>query len=117
MAEELLVTAKARYIRLSPRKARVVCDVIRGKKVPEARTLLEFIHKRAARHVLILLDSAIDAAEHRDMDPDRLYIKEVYVDKGPTLRRWLPRARGMVTPIRKNTSHITVVLEEKFLEE
>ena len=117
MADGTVVKSTARYVRVSPRKARVVCNAIRKKRVDEARTLLQFIPKRAAKPVLKLLDSAIDVAVSRNMNPDGLYVKDVYVDKGPTLKRWLPRARGIATPIHKHMSHITVVLEERFSEE
>lgn len=112
--EAKVVTARARWVRMAPRKVRVVADAIRNKPLEEALTILDFIPKRAVRPLRKVLNSALAAArQDKTMDPDYLWVREVYVDKGPTLKRALPRARGMVTRIRKHTSHITVVLGEK----
>lgn len=112
--EEHVVRAKGRYIRMAPRKVRMVADTIRGKRVDEAAAILQFIARRAVRPVKKVLNSAVEAARHAgNFDLDALYVKEIFVDKGPVLRRGLPRARGMVTRINKFTSHVTVVLGER----
>jgi large subunit ribosomal protein L22 len=105
------VKATARYVRISPRKARLVVDEIRGKSYPEARYTLQFINKRAAALVGDVLKSAAANAENNDgMDPDDLYVKAARVDEGPTIKRYRPRAMGRATMIRKRTSHITIEL-------
>jgi len=107
------VTAKVKYIRMSPRKVRLVVDVIRGKTVDEALDQLKFINKRAVRPVEKLIKSAVANAEHNyEIKQDNLKIAEIRVDDGPTLHRWKPRAFGRATPIRKRTSHISLVLVE-----
>lgn len=111
--DENVVRAKGRYIRMAPRKLRVVANAIRGKRVDEATEILSFIPRRAVRPVLKVLLSAVDAAKKvRNLDMDKLVVKEITVDKGPVLKRWLPRARGMATRINKFTSHLTVVVGE-----
>lgn len=106
--------ATARYVRMSPRKARQVVDLIRNKDVDEALAILSFTPRAASPVIDKVVRSAIANAENNfDMDPDLLYIAECYVDQGPTLKRIRPRARGMADRIRKKTSHITVVLQEK----
>lgn len=109
------VTAKLRHVRMSPQKARLVADMIRGKNVNEALSLLTFTRKKAAGLMAKLLKSAVANAEenHKVVDVDDLYVKTVLVDQGVTWKRWLPRARGMATPIRKHTSHITIVLNDE----
>lgn len=105
--------AVARYIRISPRKVRLVIDLVRGKKVEEALAMLEFTPKRAARVVSKLIKSAVANAEQSpDVDVDNLYIKRIYADPGPILKRIRPRAVGRAYLIRKRTSHITVILDE-----
>ena len=105
--------AVARYIRISPRKVRLVIDLVRGKKVDEALAILEFTPKRAAKVVKKLIQSAVANAEQNpDVDVDNLYIKRIYADEGPTLKRIRPRAVGRAYLIRKRTSHITVILDE-----
>jgi len=112
--DEHVVRAKGRWIRMAPRKVRVVANAIRGRRVDEATAMLGFIPRRAVRPVRKVLLSALDAAKRRGgFDVDELYVKEIFVDKGPVLRRGLSRARGMVTRINKFTSHVTVVLGEK----
>jgi large subunit ribosomal protein L22 len=107
------VKAKLRYLRMSPRKVRLVVDVIRGMEVDKALAQLRAINKRAARPLTKLLQSAVANAENNfELAEDNLYIKEIRVDEGPTLHRWQPRARGRATPIRKRSSHISVVLAE-----
>lgn len=106
--------ATARYIRISPRKVRQVVDLIRDKNVGEALAILQFTPKAASPVIEKVVRSAIANAENNyDMDPDSLYVAECYVDQGPVLKRVRPRARGMADRIRKRTSHITVVLQEK----
>ncbi len=106
--------ATAKYVRISPYKARPVIDLIRGKDVQEALQILEFTPKKAARLIKKVLESAIANAEHNyNMDPDRLYVKRAYVDEGPRFKRIWPRAWGRASRILKRTSHITVVVEEK----
>ena len=105
-------TAKARYVRISPRKARRVVDLIRGLPVIEARRLLTFSNLGAAVQVRKVLDSAIANAEQTPgVVADNLFVARAFVDEGPTLQRWRPRALGRATRVRKRTSHITVVLE------
>ncbi len=106
--------AHARYVRISPRKVKVVLDLIRGRGVNEAVSILRHVPRRAARVVLKLVESAIANAEsNQDLDRDELYVAEAYVNPGPTLKRWRPRMRGMVFPILKRTSHVTVVLRQR----
>jgi large subunit ribosomal protein L22 len=106
--------AIARYVRISPRKVRQVVDLIRGKKVSDALAILQFTPKGATEPVTKVLQSAVANAEHNyEMDTDALFVKEVFVDQGPTLKRIKPRAMGRADQIRKRTSHITVVVGEK----
>ncbi len=108
------ITAKARYVRISPRKARLVVDLVRGEKVEEALNILAFTNKTFAQKLTKLINSAVANAQHNtNMDADTLWIKRIYVDGGPVLKRYMPRAMGRTTMIRKRTSHITVVLDEK----
>jgi len=108
------VKAKAKYIRMSPRKVRLVVDLIRGLDVEKAYTQLEFINKLAAQPVKKLIDSAVANAYHNfEIEKDNLFIKEIRVDEGPTLYRWTPKAYGRATPIRKRSSHIWLILDEK----
>jgi ribosomal protein L22 len=113
-AERVLVQAKARYVRTSPRKARLVCDHIRGKDVAEARAILAFTPRGAAKAWIKLLESAVANAEHNhELVGDELRIAAVYADAGPTLKRYRPRAMGRATRIRKRTSHLTIKLTPK----
>lgn len=106
--------ATARYIRISSRKVKVVIDLIRGKSVNDAEAILLYTPKAAAEPVLKLLRSAIANAENNlDLSRDNLYVAEIYANQGPTLKRYRPRARGSAFHIRKRTSHITVILDEK----
>jgi len=113
--------AVLRLARVSPRKARLVADLVRGRDVGEALEILTFTEKKSARLIKKLVESAVANAEYRAsrveaaLDIDDLVIREIYVDQGPTLRRFRPRARGMANKILKKTSHITVVLEEGVL--
>jgi len=105
--------ARARYVRISPRKARAVVDLIRGKSVDEARQILEFSPRAAARVVAKVLASAVANAENNNgLKAEGLYIAKAFVDEGPTLKRFRPRAMGRATRINKRTSHITIVLDE-----
>lgn len=106
--------AIARYVRISPRKVRQVVDLIRGKKVSDALAILQFTPKAATEPVTKVLKSAVANAEHNyEMDADELFVTEIFVDQGPTLKRIRPRAMGRADQIRKRTSHITVVVGEK----
>jgi len=105
------VRAQAKYVRTSARKARLVCDHIRGKSVTDARALLLHSPRSVAEDWSKLLESAVANAEHNNgLDADDLKIVEVRADEGPTLKRFRPRAMGRATKIRKRTSHLTIVL-------
>lgn len=105
--------AVARNIRISPRKVRLVVDAIRGQRVAEALSVLRNLPKHAAPVVEKLLQSAIANAEQKEMaDVENLRIRRITVDAGPTLKRFMPRAMGRATPIRKRTSQITLVVED-----
>lgn len=107
--------AKASQIRIAPRKVRLVVDIVRGKSVSQALNILAFTRKKAALPVQKLLKSAVaNAAEnHGVSDVDALVIDRITVDEGPALKRFMPRARGRATPIRKRTSHIQIILRER----
>ena len=106
--------ASLRHLRMSPRKVRLVIDLIRGKAVEDALNTLFFTKKAAARPVAKLLKSAVANADVKgDYNIDRLVVKTAVVDEGPTWRRWLPRAHGRATRIRKRTSHVTLVLGQE----
>jgi large subunit ribosomal protein L22 len=105
------VKATAKYLRIAPRKARLVADAVRGKSIPEAVSILQFTNKAAAKIVGDVVKSAAANAEHNlDADPDELFVREIRVDEGPTIKRYRARAMGRATMIRKRTSHITVEL-------
>jgi large subunit ribosomal protein L22 len=106
--------AHARFVRIAPRKVRMVMDLIRGKKLEEALAILKFT-PRSASKVLekLLLSAAANAQNNNDMDRESLYVAKCYADQGPTLKRFRPRAQGRAAMIRKKTSHITIILEEK----
>jgi large subunit ribosomal protein L22 len=108
------VKAKLKFARMAPTKARLVADLIRGKKSEEAINILSFTKKGAAKAMIKLLKSAIaNATQKKTVDVDRLYVKKISVDQGTTWKRFTPRALGRATTIRKRTSHITIVLDEK----
>jgi large subunit ribosomal protein L22 len=110
-AERQEVKAVAKWVRTSPRKARLVVDHIRGRSVPEARTVLAFTQRAAAREIEKVLRSAVANAEaNHNLDGDDLVVSSVYVDEGPVLKRWRARARGRAARIHKPTCHITVKL-------
>jgi large subunit ribosomal protein L22 len=107
------IKAKVSMIRISPRKARLMGDAIKAKNVNEAMGILLFTPKKAASILKKLLDSAIASARQKKyVDVDNLYVKNVIVDEGVTMKRSLPRAMGRASPIRKRTSYITVILDE-----
>src|SRR5262245_38851375 len=107
------VRAAAKWVRVSPRKARLVVEHIRGRTVPEARTVLAFTPRAAAREVEKVLHSAVSNAEaNHGLVGDELIVSAAYVDEGPTIKRWRARARGRVSSIKKRTCHITVRLAE-----
>lgn len=108
------VRARLRFVRIGPRKARLVADLIRGKGSEEAMNILTFTKKAAAKILIKLLKSAIaNATQKKTIDIDRLYVKKIAVDQGPTMKRFQPRALGRATMIRKRASHITIVLDEE----
>ena len=105
--------ATANYVRISSRKVRIVINLIRGKKVDEALAILRFTPKSASPVVEKLLNSAIANAEHNlGLSRDTLYVAEIFANQGPSLKRFMPRAKGSASPILKRTSHITVILDE-----
>jgi large subunit ribosomal protein L22 len=109
--ERTFVRAEARYVRTAPRKAQLVAEQIRGRTVPEARTILAFMTRDAARDVEKVLTSAVANAEaNHGLDGDELYVLAATVGSGPTLKRWRARARGRVARIKKRTCHITIAL-------
>ena len=104
----------AKYVRVSPRKVQIVIDLIRGKKVDDALAILMYTPKSAAPVVEKLLNSAIANAENNlEMNRDDLYVAEVYANQGPTLKRYWARSHGRADLIKKHTSHITIVLDQK----
>lgn len=108
------VKAYARYIRMSPRKLRLVADLIRDKNVSQAKTILEFTRRAGARPLAKLLNSAVANAKHNfKLEANNLYVKKITVDGGPVLKRWRARAYGRAGMIRKRSSHITIVLDTR----
>jgi large subunit ribosomal protein L22 len=106
--------AVAKYIRMSPQKVRLVVDLVRGKKVEEAKQVLLFTRKYAAGHISKVLNSALaNAKQNPNIDENILFVKEIYVDQGPSLKRWRARAQGRAASIKKRMSHITVILGEE----
>ena len=106
--------AVAKYIRIAPRKARLVADLIRGKDVDSALSIIKFMPNKGAEIIGKVLNSAMANAEHNyDMDVNDLYVDRVYVDEGPTIKRWRAKAMGRVGRVRKRTSHITIILKER----
>lgn len=105
------VTAHVKYLKIPPRKARIVADLIRGLTVNEAESRLFLSPRRPGEPLLKLLRSAVANAVHNfKLEPTKLYVKEVFVDQGPKQKRWMPRARGSASTIEKKTSHVTVIL-------
>ena len=108
------VKASLNYARMAPRKIRLVVDTVRGKDVNEAVRILSFLNKKAAPIIKKLLKSAIaNAQQNKTVDVDNLFIKHISVDQGPTLKRYMPRAMGRASEIKKKTSHVNLVLEER----
>jgi ribosomal protein L22 len=107
----IVVRASSRYVRIAPRKARLVADQVRGLQIEKARALLQFSPRGAAHDIRKLIDSAAANAENNhDLIADEMRVAEITVDEGPTLKRYRPRAQGRATPIHKRTSHIAVAL-------
>lgn len=112
-AFKLEVKAVEKFIRVAPRKVRLVADLIREKAIEEAVDILTFTPKRAAIAVKKAIQSAVaNAIENNDIKEDDLFIFKIFVDEGPTLKRFMPRARGRATKIRKRTSHLTVIVSD-----
>ena len=106
--------AVAKYIRIAPRKARIVIDLIRGKSVGEAVNILRYTPKVASQPIEKVIRSAVANAEHNyDMNADELYVAEARVDAGPVIKRYRPRAQGRIYPVLKRSCHITVVVKER----
>jgi large subunit ribosomal protein L22 len=106
--------AVAKHIRMSPQKVRLVVDLVRGKKLREAQNILFYTRKYAAGIISkVLKSAAANAAQNPNIDENILYVKKIYVDQGPALKRWRARAQGRAAGIKKRSSHITVVLDEK----
>jgi large subunit ribosomal protein L22 len=110
----MIARASVRYVRASPTKTRWVAQLVSGRRVEEALQILKYAKKRPAKIISKLLDSAVANAQvNRDIDVETLFVREIFVDQGPTLKRFRARAMGRAARIRKRTSHITVVLDEK----
>ena len=108
------IVAKIQYWRIAPRKVRLVCDQVRGIQVQKAMESLMFGTQHACRGIAKLIKAAVASASGRKgIDVDALYVKRISVDQGPTLKRFMTRARGSASPIKKKTSHVTLVLDEK----
>jgi large subunit ribosomal protein L22 len=108
------VSVKTRYVRITPRKMRLVSDLVRGQMVSQAINTLKFTNKRGAKILYKTLMSAVANAETKGtLDVDKLYVKKVWVDEGPTMKRFMPRAQGRATTVRKRISHLNVILDEK----
>ena len=106
--------AIAKYMRISPRKMKFVCDMVRGKQVDEALAILKFHPGKGAKILEKVVKSAVANAENNfDMDRDKLYISSVYANQGPTLKRWRPRSKGAAYKILKRSSHVGVVVKER----
>ncbi len=109
--EPVLVRASAKYVRVSPRKARLIADQVRGKHIDDARSLLQFSPRSAADDIAKVIESAAANAEaNHELIGDEMIVSEIRVDEGPTLKRFRPRAMGRATPIHKRTCHISVAL-------
>ena len=107
------VKAVARYVRIPPQKVRLIMDEVRGKKVEEAIRMLTFSPLKGAHLLRKLINSAVANAEaNKELDVDTLFIKKIFADQGPMMKRFLPRAMGRATRIRKRMSHLTVILDE-----
>ena len=114
LQEPSRAVARARYVRVAPMKARRVVELIRGMRAEEAVGVLKFAPQAASEPVLKVIESAVANAEHNErLDPATLWIREAYVDEGPTLKRFRPRALGRAYRVRKRTNHITVVVDSR----
>ena len=113
MAEITSAKAMARTVRVSPRKTRLVLDLIRGKNVADAIAILKFTPNKAARIVEKTLNSAIANANNFGLEKANLVVSETFANEGPTMKRFRPRAKGSASPINKRTTHVTVVVSEK----
>lgn len=112
--QPIKIFAEAKYLKISPKKVRLVLDVIRGMSVEAAQNQLRFFPKKASSYILQLINSAIANAEHNfNLKKENLYVKEIFANEGPALQRWMPKALGRATPIKKRSSHIVVILAEK----
>lgn len=110
----MAISAKVKYLRIAPRKMRMVADLIRNKPVGEARAILRFTARKASEPLLKLLDSSIaNAKNNLKKDTANLYISEIFVDGGPMQKRTYPRSRGRADMIKKRSSHVTIVLKDK----
>ncbi len=108
------VSVKTRFVRIAPRKLRLVSDLVRGNMVGEAMNTLKFTNKRGAKVVYKALVSAVANAQTKGtIDVDNLYVKKITVDEGPVMKRFMPRAQGRATQIRKKMSHLNITLDEK----
>ena len=105
-----LLKVSVKFLRMPPRKIRIVADLIRGKSVAEARNLLKFTSKASSPVLRKMLNSAMSSLEKSEADPEKVKITSILVDGGPTMKRWQPRAMGRAAPIRKRTSHIVLTL-------
>ena len=107
------VTAKLNYLRIAPRKTRLIADLIRGKSVQEAQAILNFVVKKSKDPLLKLLNQAVSNAQNDfQLEKENLYISKITVDEGPKLKRWRPRSRGQTYQIQKKTSHVVIVLDQ-----
>jgi large subunit ribosomal protein L22 len=113
-ADQMEALSRSRHIRISPRKLKLVCDLIAGKKVEHALSILEFTPKKGAKFVSkALLAAVANAREQQTVDEDKLYVKRATADTGPTWKRSISRAHMSMTPIFKRTSHLTIIVDEK----
>ena len=114
MDEKKMARAEVKYVRISPRKVEIICNMIRGKKTDVAMALMENTPKMGCEYMIKLLKSACANAENNfEMDPEKLYVEKVYATGGPILKRGRPRAQGRMYRINKRTSHITIVVAER----
>ncbi len=110
----MISNAQLRHLRISPRKVRLVADLVRGKGVEEALTILQFTQKRSSQPLARLIKSAVANADQKGgVNVDKLFVQAITVDGGPVMKRWRPRAQGRATPILKRTSHISVTLDQR----
>ena len=114
MDEKKMARAEVKYVRISPRKVEIICNMIRGKKTDVAMALMQNTPKMGCEYMIKLLKSACANAENNfEMDPEKLYVEKVYATGGPILKRGRPRAQGRMYRINKRTSHITIVVAER----